>query len=267
MSNFEPRFGVAGRFGAKYCRARREHRFKVLFDLRLSAGPTSRRTVCLFWILSFPVCTTVLCAPHERVLSKTSFADFVGSVCFPFNVPSDAVAVAEPAGSNVSCRWETERTDMANGKNLAYQRLGGESQTVLWASSERGRSVRVYVSWQHYVDDSASGCSLRGVEFLRQRVLAEIPHAACDSRSPHLAPTSGCRCKMTEVSQRWQESSYRPFATSVSNQYTFSTPTDLLPFERWQAALVEVTAPSPEFVFFCDEPRVIQLNPRLAVFF
>ena len=225
--------------------------------------------MCLSWILSFPVCTTVLCAPHESVLSKTSFADFVGSVSFPFNVPSGCRGRSRACwierflqvGDWSERTWQTGRTWRINDSVANLRR-------VRWASSERGRSVRVYVSWQHYVDDSASGCSLRGVEFLRQRVLAEIPHARCDSRSPHLAPTSGCRCKVTEVSQRWYYlSSSRPFATSVSNQYNFSTPTDLLPFERWHPALVEVTAPSPELVFFFGEPRVIQLNPRPAVFF
>ena len=70
----------------------------------------------LSWILSFPVCTTVLCAPHKRVLSMVTFADCVGSVCFPFDVPADAVAVAAIAGLNVSCREETERMQ----PNLKY---------------------------------------------------------------------------------------------------------------------------------------------------
>ena len=44
--------------------------------------------------LPFPVWKTVLCAPHERVLFMASFADFVDRVCFPFDVLSDAVAIA-----------------------------------------------------------------------------------------------------------------------------------------------------------------------------
>ena len=72
-----------------------------------------------------PVCTAVLCAPHERVLVMASFADFVESVCFPFGVPSDAVAIAALAGSNVSRRQETERMQPERELSRRHRRYNG----------------------------------------------------------------------------------------------------------------------------------------------
>ena len=43
-------------------------------------------------------------------------------------------------------------------------------------------------------------------------------------------------------------------ARRVNNQWTFSTLTDLLPFERCQPALGEVTSPTVQFVFFFCDP-------------
>ena len=76
---------------------------------------------------------------------------------------------------------------------------------------------RSRLSRQHWVDDSASGCSLRiagrrllpfaarvtSAELQRRRHLAEIAHSACASISPHLAPKSGNGHNVTEVSPCW----------------------------------------------------------------
>ena len=165
-----------------WCKRHEEGRGpKVTFHLRLFVSPMPRLRVCLSRILLFPVRTTAFCAPHVRVATEMSFAECVDNDCSPFGFPSDVAATATPVGSNVSCRKGIERIDMAVERNSACRRLGPRSHHPLGivhedeprANVEHGCGLRISVFWQHHVDDSSSGCTLR------KAVRQVLPVAAC----------------------------------------------------------------------------------------
>ena len=52
----------------------------MVFDLRLFVGPMSWLKLCLSQILLFSVHTTALCAPHVRVLTRTSHGPTASAV-------------------------------------------------------------------------------------------------------------------------------------------------------------------------------------------
>ena len=120
------------------------------------------------------MCTAVLCAPHERVLVMASFADFVESVCFPFGVPSDAVAIAALAGSNVSRRQETERMQLVRELSRRHRRYNGRCGEHC-RYSEMVRTPQTV--------DRASCCSLAAAKLPFGSVSSPLSSAACDYSS------------------------------------------------------------------------------------
>ena len=142
-----------------------------MFDLRLFVCPMLR----LSWIVPFPVCTTVLCA-----------ADFVESVCFPFDVPSDAVAIAAPAGSNESRRKETER--MQPERELSQLPLPDTDATM--PDPEEGVLVDGHVVNESIVDAVKwCGCLRRStVPVAAPLELLNFPSTTCPRRSLVCSP-------------------------------------------------------------------------------